>query len=91
MTITFGPLDPEGFRLKIRPGAPAIMTTNAEVAALKADVARLQALVKDAEQARDGECAWCGAERGGRNPAGWEKHGCRGEPCPAFTPDGSVR
>lgn len=62
-----------------------------EMARVQRDNERLRALVKQAETARDGECAWCGAERHVR--VGKEPHGSAyaRRPCPAFTPDGEVR
>ncbi len=73
------------FRLRVRPDAPAITSTVAEVEALKADNARLRALIRMVESCKPDtyyDCPWCGIEgiHAGHRPD-----------CPAFTIDGKVR
>lgn len=68
---------------------------NAEVESLRADNARLRALIKDTETGSacsDGDfCPWCWAPCG-EYPAK-EPHGSHPKRprCPAFTPEGEVR
>ena len=59
---------------------------------LRADNARLRALVKDAERNIESECSWCGADRSrterNNDASAYEPHAAH---CPAFTPDGVVK
>ncbi len=68
------------FRLRVRDDAPAILTTVAEVEALRADNARLRALIMSVENGTDNGCPWCGAwpddSHSGRRNSGVD--------CPAF-------
>lgn len=72
--------------------ADFIAAARTALPAALAEIRRLKALVKSAEsQGSSGmygepACPWCGADLSAKEP-----HGVTGRPCPAFTPDGSVK
>lgn len=67
------------------PTTEQVLAACDDLDALKADNARLRALVKAAEFGPNHRCSWCGAER---YVKGSDPHA---PDCPAFTADGVVK